>query len=184
MKKLLKSALIAGCVLLMSSFAQAQTKIGYVNFQQLVGQTPKIKEIQTQINTYQQQFVDILKSMNTELQTKGADYEAKKATMTDAVRTKTENELQDLQKRIQDYQGNASNQVQAKYDELTKPLIDQLKAAINQVAKEKGYTYVFDTSASEMLVAPDADNLMSSVVAKLGLGAPAARPAATSPVKK
>jgi len=183
MKKLFKSALIAGCVLLMSSFAQAQTKIGYINFQQLVGQTPKIKEIQTQINTYQAQFVDILKGMNTELQTKGADYEAKKGTMTDAVRTKTENELQDLQKRIQDYQTNASNQVQQKYDELTKPLVDQLKAAINQVAKEKGYTYVFDTSANDLLVAPDADNLMASVTAKLGLGAVPTKPAAT-PAKK
>ena len=184
MKKLFKSALIAGCVLLMSSFAQAQTKVGYINFQQLVGQTTEIKKIQTDIQAYQQQFMDILKGMQTSFQTQAADYDAKRATMTDAVRTKTETELTDMQKRIQDYQGTASNQVQAKYDEMTKPLIDKLKAAINAVAKEKGYTYVFDTSANDLLVAPDADNLMGSVTAKIGVSAPTGKPAAAASVKK
>lgn len=178
MKKLFKSALIAGCILLTGSFAKAQGKIGYINFQQLVGQTSEIKSIQTQIDQYQQQFMDILKGMQTELQTKGADYEAKRATMTDAVRSKTETELQDLNKRIQDYQGTASNQVQQKYNELTKPLIDKLKAAINQVAKEKGYTYVIDSSQTELIVAPDSDDMMAAVKGKLGMtGAPAATPA-------
>jgi outer membrane protein len=182
MKKLFKSALIAGCILLMGSFAKAQSKIGYINFQQLVTGTNSFKGIQASIDAYQKQFSETLQGMQGELQQKGADYESKRATMTDAVRTKTETELQDLQKRIQDYNNTATNQVQQKYNELTKPLLDKLKAAINQVAKEKGYTYVIDSSQTELLVAPDADDLMASVKAKIGPDV--AAPAAAAPVKK
>ncbi len=182
MKKLLKSALIAACVLLMGSYAKAQSKIGYINFQNLVTGTKSFADIQTQINAYQKTYSDQLQGMQAELQKNGADYEAKRATMTDAVRTKTEGELQDLNKRIQDFTTTAQNQVQAKYSEITKPLIDKLKAAISQVAKENGYNYVIDTSATELLVSPEADDLMARVKTKLGPDM-AASPAA-APVKK
>jgi len=180
MKRLFKGVLIAGCVLLTGGIAKAQ-KIGYINFQQLAQQTPESKSIQTQIDAYQKQFIEALQAMQTELQTKGADYESKKATMTDAVRTKTETELQDLNKRIQDYNNTATQQVQQKYSELSKPLIDKLKAGIAQVAKEKGYTYVIDSSQTELLVAPEADDMMAAVKAKLNI---AAAPAATPAKKK
>jgi outer membrane protein len=89
--------------------------------------------------------------------------------MTDALRTQTETELQDLQKRIQDYQQSASQKVQEKYNELSKPLIEKARGAVNTVAKEKGYTYVIDTAQVDLIVSPPTDNLMDAVKAKLGL---------------
>src|SRR5471030_1654138 len=168
MKKLLKGALIAACVLLTTGFAKAQTKIGYVNFQALMSSSPEFAGITANINAYSKTWSDQIAGMQTELQKNAADYDAKKAGMTDAVRTKTEGELQDLNKRIQETSNAAQTQVQSKYDEITKPLIDKLKAAINQVAKENGYTYVLDSSSTAFLVSPEADDLMARVKAKLG----------------
>jgi len=186
MKKLLKGALIAACVLLTTGFAKAQTKIGYINFQALMTGSPEFPGIQTNINAYQKQWADLITTMQNQLQKDAADYDAKKAGMTDAIRAKTEGELQDLNKRIQDNQEKGTNEVQAKYNEITKPLIDKLKGAISMVAKENGYTYVLDSSSTAFLVQPDADDLMARVKAKLGASAPAA-PATTpakTPVKK
>jgi outer membrane protein len=183
MKKLFKSALVVACVVLMSSYAKAQQKIGYVNFEALVTSSPKFPEIQKQIEAYQNQFLETLKAMNSELQTKATDYDAKKASMTDAIRTKTEGELQDLQKRIQDLNTSASNQVQQKSNELYKPLVDLMKGVVSQVAKEKGYTYVLDSSRTEMIVSPEGDDLLAAAKAKAGIGATTAAPART-PVKK
>jgi outer membrane protein len=45
--------------------------------------------------------------MNTELQNKGKEYQAGQDTMTDAVRSTKQAELQDIQKRIQDLQTSA-----------------------------------------------------------------------------
>ena len=180
MKKLFKSALVAACVLMTTGFAQAQ-KIGYLNFQNIVTGTRQFADIQKQMEAYQNQFLETIKAVQAEGQTKAADYDAKKATMTDAVRTKAESELQDLNKRLQDLNTSAQNSVQQKYNELTKPLVDKVKAAVNQVAKEKGYTYVLDSSTTDLVVAPETDDLTAAVKAKLG---PDMAPATTAPAVK
>jgi outer membrane protein len=170
MKKLFKVALVAAGMLFAGNFAQAQTKIAHINFEQLVGLMPETKTLATQIDLYKKTYVDQLTAMNAELQTKLADYQKlKAANMTDAVRVQKEGELQDLQKRFQDYQTTAQQAVEAKGNELTKPLVDKARAAIAAVAKEKGYTYVLNSSQTDLIVAPDADDLMAPVKLKLGL---------------
>jgi outer membrane protein len=169
MKKLFKVALVAVGILFAGNFANAQTKIGHINFNQLIDQMPETKTVTTQMQAYQKTFIDQLTTMNTEYQAKGQDFQSKSATMTDAVRTAKGNELQDMQKRMTDYQTNAQQQVDAKRQELGKPLIDKATAAVNAVAKEKGYAYVLDSSQITLLVSPDADDLLAPVKAKLGL---------------
>ena len=168
MKNLFKVALVAVCMSFVGNFAKAQSKIGYVNFQALLGQMPEAKTIKSQLDIYQKQFVDQLTLMNNELQTKGKEFSSQSATMTDATRTAKQTELQDLQKRMQDYENNAQQQVEAKTNELEKPLIDKGRAAVSEVAKEKGYSYVFNTAQTELLVSPEADDLGAAVKLKLG----------------
>ena len=169
MKKLFKVALVALCMVFMGNFAKAQAKIGHLAFEQVVQLMPELKTVQTQLQAYQKTFVDNLTAMNNELQTKGTDYNSKKATMTDATRAVKEAELNDLNKRIQDYNNTAQQSVDAKTNELSKPLIDKVRAAVAAVAKEKGYTYVLNSTQTDLLVAPEADDLLVPVKAKLGL---------------
>jgi len=169
MKKLFKVALVAAGMLFAGNFAQAQTKIGHINFEQVLSLMPESKTLTSQLDVYKKQFIDQLTTMNTELQTKSQDYQSKKASMTDAIRTAKENELQDLSKRFQDYQTTAQQQVEAKGNELTKPLIDKARGAITAVAKEKGYTYVLNSAQTDLIVAPAGDDLLAAVKLKLGL---------------
>ena len=169
MKKLFKVALVAGCLFFAGNMAEAQSKIGHIAFNQLIDQMPETKTIQKQIQDYQKTFVDQLTALNTELQTNAQGYDAKRATMTDAARTAKEAELQDQNKRLQDFQTSARQKVDQKSNELSKPLLDKARAAVQAVAKEKGYAYVFDTSQTELLVSPPTDDLMASVKVKLGL---------------
>ena len=170
MKKLFKVVLVAGCLLFTGSLvANAQSKIGYVAFNAIIDIMPEKAVLAKQLQDYQKQFMDVLQGMQSEYQTKGTDYEAKKATFTDAVRQQKEGELTDIQKRIQDYSTQAQQKMEAKQNELTKPLFDKVKAAVALVAKEKGYAYVFDSSQTTLLVAPDADDLMAAVKVKLAL---------------
>jgi len=169
MKKLFKVALVAVSMLFVGNFAHAQSKIGYINFQMLVSQMPEAKTIKSQIDIYQKQFIDQLTLMNNELQTKGQAFQSQSATMTDATRTAKQTELQDLNKRMQDYQNTAQQQVDAKTNELSKPLIDKARAAITAVAKEKGYNYILDSGQTTLIVSPEGDDIMEPVKVKLGL---------------
>jgi outer membrane protein len=169
MKKLFKVALVAVGMLFAGNFANAQTKIGHINFNQLIDLMPETKTVTAQMQAYQKTFIDQLTTMNNEYQTKGQDFQSKSATMTDAVRAAKGAELQDIQKRMTDFQNSAQQQVEAKKNELGKPLFDKATAAVNTVAKEKGYAYVLDSSQISLLVSPDADDLMAPVKLKLGL---------------
>lgn len=168
MKRLLKVALVAVCLVFAGNLAKAQ-KIGYVAVDQIVDQMPETKAAISTITAYQKQFVDQLTTMNNELQSKSQAYQAQRATMTDAIRTSKEGELSDLQKRFQDYQNTAQQQVQAKQAEIGKPIIEKVRGAVAQVAKEKGYTYVINSSQTDLVVSPPGDDLAAEVKAKLGL---------------
>ncbi|WDF56834.1 OmpH family outer membrane protein [Mucilaginibacter sp. KACC 22063] len=174
MKKLLKVALVAGCMLMAGNFAKAQTKLGYIRFNDLIEAMPETKTVQTQLQAYQKQFMDQLNALNTEYTSKLQAYQSGRASMTDAIRTAKETELGDIQKRMQDYQNTAQQQVTDKGNELFKPVTEKARTAINAVAKEKGYTYVIDTTQVELIVAPTGDDLLAAVKAKLGLPATAA----------
>ena len=169
MKKLLKVALVAVCFVKVGNYAHAQTKNGYVNTQLILSLMPEVKTVKSQLDIYQKQFIDELTSMNNELQTKVKQFQAGKATMTDAVRTSKQGELQDIQKRIQDYQNDAQQKYEAKSNELIKPLSDKIHTAVEAVAKEKGYTYVLDSGQTALVVAPESDNLEAAVKVKLGI---------------
>jgi outer membrane protein len=169
MKNLFKVALVAVCMVLMGNFANAQSKIGYINTNELIPQMPEYKTVNTTIDAFKKTFVDVLQGMGNELQKGSADYQAKQATMTDAAKLAKQSELADLQKRAQDYQADAQQKVEQKGNELMKPLIDKVHNAIEAVAKEKGYTYVIDSGTTQLLVAPPADDMMAAVKVKLAI---------------
>jgi outer membrane protein len=171
MKTVFKVAIVAVCMLFVGNFAKAQSKIGYLGFDDIVRLMPEFKTAQTTIETYQKQFVDQLTNMNNEYQAKVKEYQSTQSTMTDAVRSAKQSELADMQKRMQDYQTSAQQQVEAKTNELLKPITDKVKDATNAVAKEKGYTYVYNSSQTQALfvVAPETDDITAAVKAKLGV---------------
>lgn len=169
MKNLLKVAVVALCMLFIGNFAKAQTKIGYIAVEQVLQVMPEVKTVQTTVDTYSQQFVATLQALEKEFNDKLAVYNSKKATMTDAARAVSESELQDLQKRSTDTRDKASQAVEAKGQELMQPIIAKVKLAITTVAKEKGYTYVINTSQTDLVVAPEADNLLAAVKLKLNI---------------
>ncbi|MGI4897958.1 MAG: OmpH family outer membrane protein, partial [Janthinobacterium lividum] len=142
MKKLFKVALVAGCLFFAGNIAEAQSKIGHINSNQVVELMPETKVVQKQIQDYSKTFSDQLTTMQTELTTNAQSYDAKRASMTEAARTAKESELQDMNKRLQDYNTTARQKVDEKTKSLSDPLFAKLRAAIQAVAKEKGYNYV------------------------------------------
>ena len=64
---------------------------------------------------------------------------------------------------------NAQEQLQGREQELLKPIIYRAKKAIEDVAKEGGYTYILDAGTAAVLYSQDSDDIMPQVKKKLGL---------------
>lgn len=168
MKKII--LLVACTIALFSSSVNAQgLKIGHINSQELLSMMPEIKKAETDLKAYAKSFEDQLETMSKEYQKKMGDYQAQEKTMTDAVKEVKQKEITDLGTRIESTQKSAEEKVGTKKQEIFKPIIDKAEKAIKDVAKEKGYDYVFDLSLGSVLVARDGDSILPFVKAKLGI---------------
>ena len=52
---------------------------------------------------------------------------------------------------------------------MLKPIRDRIQGAIDDVAKENGFTYIFDKSMGIILYADDSADVSAQVKAKLGM---------------
>ena len=96
------------------------------------------------------------------------DYQAQESTMADAVKQIRQQELQEMQQRIQLFYQTAEQDIQKKQQELLTPVHEKLTKAIKAVGEREGYTYIFD-SAAMVYVSPSAENLMEPVKKQLGI---------------
>ncbi|MCR4829683.1 MAG: OmpH family outer membrane protein [Bacteroidales bacterium] len=169
----MKKSLIALLVVLFAfgttTYAQKANKFGHINSADLMQIMPGKEEAQAAFQAEVEVHDTQLKAMQEELQKKYNDYMEKQSQMSDLIRSTKEQEIRELGSRIETYQQNAQELLQAKEKELLQPIIDRAKQAISDVAKENGYTYIFDSSTGTLLYQPESDDIMPLVKKKLGL---------------
>lgn len=154
----------AGC-----TKAQTNSKLGYIDSNELLEMMPEKDSIQTVIESYGTMLQNQLQAMFQEYQSKLQDYQANAATMSTIIKQTKEKELADLETRIQDFQQQADQDLQNKQMELVQPLIDKARKAIEEVARENNYTYIFDAGTGGLLFFEKGDNILPLVKQKLGL---------------
>ena len=152
------------------SFSQQKLKIGHLNSNDLLEAMPDKATAQKTMLDFSKQLENQLASMQEELEKKYNDYMIKRDSLSDLVKRSKEEEIMSLQQRIQNFQNNAQQELQKKEQELLKPIIDKAKKAIEEVAKENGYTYIFDTGSGALLYYPkESDDILPLVKKKLGI---------------
>lgn len=181
MKKL--HVLIAAVGLLIAGNAAAQNKIAYIRIDDVVAVMPELAPEKVNMDTVGQQFVK--DSIAPQFEYKQTQYNEKVAAYTDTtkklspqVKTIMLKEIQDLQQELSGADQYLQQVYQAKQQEFLRPYYAKAKKAIEQVAKEKGYTHVMSTDV--FLIAPEADDISLLVLAKLGIKLPNQNPPANN----
>ena len=129
MKKIL---VIMALVLPMMASAQ---KYGHVNTTELFQLMPEVNQVKAQMDTIQSQYENQLTMMQEELQKKYQDYQQNEATMPDAIKQMRQQELQEMQSRIQTFYQTAEQDIQKKQQELLAPVHEKLTKAIKAVGE-------------------------------------------------
>lgn len=169
MKKSLILLFVAVFAFGSAAFAQKTVKLGHINSSELMQIMPGKDSAQTAFQAEVELLDRDLRAMQEELEKKYNDYNERQAQMTDLIRKTKESEIKDLSQRINTYRQDAEERLKQKEEELLKPIIERAKQAIADVAKENGYTYIFDTSAGVLLYQQDSDDIFPLVKKKLGL---------------
>ena len=136
-------------VLALAAFAglslQAQT-FGRVNVSELVALMPEMDQAREVIAASQKEAEETYSAMLEEFQSKYSQYQQKQATWTAAIKESKERELSDMQNRIQEFQSNISQELQQQQNQLQAPIYEKANKAVQELAKAKGLTALFDAT--------------------------------------
>ena len=166
-----KLFLITALIVFASGTAMAQ-KAAYISVDQVVGLMPQLKSIDSAMQKYQ------IDSIATEYEMLVRDYKYRDSilgskdtlTMPKSVKDQHQQVLQNVAYQLQNWQTISQNAYQSKQNELLEPIYRKVMTAIQTVAKEKGYSYVYDKSL--LIVAPPADDLLPFVAQRLNIKLP------------
>jgi outer membrane protein len=158
------------CLMLLGSTVLfAQSKTGYVNFQQMIGLMPESKLANDTLNILQEKLNNDGQQLLTEYTRKVTEFDSLQNKLTSAMQEIKVAEIKSLQANLQKYKEMSDQSMAAKEQELLTPILDKAKKILKAVANEKGYTLVIDNSRDAVLVSAEADDLMPAVKVKMGI---------------
>ena len=165
----MKKVLIAIIALSTTLSVSAQQKFGHIDSAALLELMPEKAAAEKDLQAFAKEFETALQEMAKEYEGKIQSFQANEKSMVETVRNTKMREIADLERRIQEFQQQAQEEVGKKEQEVLTPIIDKARKAIDEVAEAKGYTYVFDSSLGVLLYADDSEDILADVKAKLGL---------------
>ena len=170
MNKIFKSLLLTVAFAAITISVQAQ-KFGYINSQELIAQLPEVKEAEAKIETLKKQLQKKGEEMLTTLRAK---YNALQKKQTDGVLSPKEIEieaatLKQEEAKLGTFEQTSQQKIYEKSELLLTPIQDRITNAIKEVAKDNGYTYIFDISLGLVLYADPGTDVSALVKTKLGI---------------
>lgn len=171
-KYLMTSVLLIGMVVTTSA-----QKIGYVNSTALLQELPAFKQASTNLEALQTQLqkkgegmVQAFQSKYQELQLKEQRGELSPKQLEDEGTALRAEETQ-----IQQFEQDVQQQIAEKEQSLLQPIFDKVRNQIAVVAKENGYSFIFDSNQNgvlqqgTLLYKDNSSDITALVKTKLGL---------------
>jgi outer membrane protein len=178
-----KIFLIAAALVFSSSVAMAQ-KTGYIDVNVVIQIMPDAARIDSLMEKFQAD------SLGKQFDILVADYKYRDSllsskdtlTMPPSVKLQHQQTMQQTAYQIQNWQSISQQYYQGKQNQLLEPVYRKVMAAVQAVAKEKGYSYVYDKSV--LIIGPTGDDLLPAVAQKLNIKVPAQVPIGVNPTVK
>jgi outer membrane protein len=168
MKRILKISSLFLLFFALASQVQAQ-KFGYINSSEILATFPEVKQAEANLEALQKQLTKKGQGMVETLQ---KDYTAiqqkvERGELSPVQQEQEAKKLQEEQARIAKFEQDMVKQIQDKREELLKPIYEKVNKAIEAVAKEGGYQFIFDKGV--LLYFDEGMDVSAKVKAKLGM---------------
>jgi outer membrane protein len=165
--------LITVCLTLFAGNGFAQ-KMGYVNSQQIIANFKEAQDAQERMDKINREWQQELMELQKQFQDMNQQLESQSLLLSEERQKEKREELRSLYLKAQQFQDQKwgqNGESFKKQDEIMKPVIDKINAAIKKVGEELRYDYIFDTVAGNILYAsPSQTDLTEEVLAELEKG--------------
>ncbi len=165
MKKIF-TLVVALVSLAMVNTTSAQ-KIAVVSADDIFNGMPEKMKADTSMALYQQALADSYSDMEQEVNLAYEKFVKDSSKMTKDQKDIKKGQLQAKIAELQGGQEKIQQQMEAKRAELVRPIQDKMIKTIQDIAKEKGFTYVM--YKEQLVLFPEADDITAAVKTKLGI---------------
>jgi outer membrane protein len=168
MKKIVSIGLVAMSMMMVTSEAHAQTKIGYISQNELIAALPEYKKADSSMADYQSALQQNFDDMKKEFSEQDSLLNSKDtAKYTRAQLELKRKNLGEMYIKLQGWNQQAQQLMQQKQNDLISPIQKKALDYVQTVAKENGYNWIIAKEA--LLVFPNAEDLMPLVKKKYNL---------------
>ncbi|MCY7363151.1 MAG: OmpH family outer membrane protein [Ignavibacteria bacterium] len=140
---------------ILTSVAFSQTKVGYIDSKKIIESMQESRDAKVRLDNLVAQWQTELKVLQDSLSTLKNDFEKKKLILTEQLKQQTEKQITDLETAVTNFKvqkfGESGEYIQQQ-KEFMKPVQDRIFKAIEIVAKDGGFDYVFDRSSDILLL--------------------------------
>jgi outer membrane protein len=148
----------------------AQLKVGYVDSQKVLSSVPAAVDAQRKLEEESAKWGQELQKMNEELQIRQEQLEQQGLMLSEAKKREKTQEIQELYIKAQQFQNEKwgeNGEFFKRRQELLQPVFDEINAAINKIAEEENYDFIYDTVPGGLLYAKQKYDLTNDVITEL-----------------
>lgn len=151
-------------------------KYAYVDTEYILDNIPEYKDAQSQLDDLSQEFQDEIETEYAEIDRMYKNLQAEAVLMPDDIREKRESEIKEAQMKVKELQVKrfgVGGDLFDKREELVRPIQEKIYNAIEEIATEKNYAFVFDKAGSLTILFSNnkydiSDDVLDAVGAELG----------------
>ncbi len=165
--KIFKASLVCASIVLAGVSAEsAEGKFGYVDMQKAIQATTTGKKAKAELEGEFSKKKKDFEKKEADLKKMSEDLERKKSVLSEDVLMQKQREFQEEMMKYREVVGKSQMELQKKERDLTAPILDKLRASIEKVAKDGGYTMIFEKNENSILWAPSDMDLTNKIVAE------------------
>lgn len=163
----MKRIIIAMAALFCMSAGLNAQKVAFVNTQKVIDTLPQKDSAELKLQQYSMLYETQLADMEQEFNVKKAEFDKEAGTpgVSQIRLDLLQNNLQNMYKRLTETEQAMQNDLQLQRSNLLTPILNDVKAAVAEVAKAKGFTSAIDNSSGLVLYMGNAaDDITDAVI--------------------
>ena len=156
----------------LANVASAQ-RYAYVDSQYILESVPEYEKAQEELNKLSEQWVKEVEDRFNQVQAKRNEYEAEKILLPEEIRKQRLKEINTLDSQAKDLQKKrfgVGGDLFSQREQLIKPIQDRIFNAIQAIASERNFAFVFDkANQSNLLYADSKYDISDQVLREMGI---------------
>lgn len=153
-----------------SAASAQQLRIGYIDSQRIFAESPQFAGVRQTLETEVTPLREELERLERELQEANDQLQAQAPTLTEAVRQERQQALQQQFARYQERRQQIQQQIAAREQELVAPVMQRIRAVLDQVRQAGNYTFIIDPPEGLVVAVDPAIDVTEDVMRRLAGG--------------